>query len=137
MERVQTRHAGASSGRQMDDWRSFDLTFTTVRPLPAERLEPARGVSLTGGVRIEPHPSLRAASVRLTSQPIATRAMSAAANLPRLLRDDPAIVQPFELDSSRSLGNVINVLEFEGVVDAKAVTPSQPLHVVVPRPLHA
>jgi len=137
MERVQTRHAGAASGRQMDDWRSFDLTFTTVRPLPAERLEPARGVALTGGVRIEPHPSLRAVSVRLTSQPIATRALSAAVNIPRLLRDDPAVIQPFELDASRSIGNVINVLEFNGVMDAKSVTPNQPLRVVVPRPLQA
>ena len=41
MERVQTRHAGPGTAKRIDDWRTLQFAFTTVRPLPAERLEPA------------------------------------------------------------------------------------------------
>ena len=61
MERVQTgtRHAGAAPARRIDDWRTLQLAFTTVRPLKGDQLEPGRAVTLTDGVRIEPHPTLR------------------------------------------------------------------------------
>jgi hypothetical protein len=139
MERVQTgtRHAAPAAARRIDDWRAFQFAFTTVRPLAAARLEPGRGVVLTGGVRIEPHPALRAGAVRLTGMPAATRAVGTVAPLPRLLCDDPLSVQPFELTGARALDTVLNVLEFEDLADPGAVTCDHPLRVVVPRPLGA
>ena len=85
MERVQTRHAGPGTSKRIDDWRTLQFAFSTVRPLTAGRLEPGRGVTLTDGVRIEPHPALRATAARLTSMPAASRAVGVLAPLPRLL----------------------------------------------------
>jgi hypothetical protein len=134
MERVQTRQLLPGSARRIDDWRTLQFAFTTVRPLPAERLEPGRGVMLTEGVRIEPHPALRASGVRLTSMPAASRAVGALVPLPRLLYDDPSVVQPFEFTATRSIGGVLNVLELGGVNDSAVVTPERPLTVVIPAP---
>ncbi len=137
MEGVQTgtRHAGAAPARRVDDWRTLQFAITTVRPLPAGRLEPGRGVTLTDGVRIEPHPALRADAARLTTMPVATRAVGPLAPLPRLLYDDPAVVQPFEFAPTRAVGGVLNVLELSGVNDPALVTPDSPLRVRIPRPL--
>jgi hypothetical protein len=38
MERVATRHAGPGAAKRIDDWETLQFAFTTVRPLPAERL---------------------------------------------------------------------------------------------------
>ena len=135
MERVQTRHAGPGATARVDDWRSLQFTFATVRPLPAGRLEPGRSASLTDGVRIEPHPSLRVDSARLSSLPVASRALEGLAPLPRLLYDDPSVVQPFEFAPTRSVGGVLNVLELSGVNDPALVTPENPLQVTIPRSL--
>ena len=62
MARVQTRHAGGGAAGRIDDWRTLQVTLTTSRPLPAQRLEAGQGATLTDGVRIEPHPRLAAAS---------------------------------------------------------------------------
>jgi hypothetical protein len=137
MERVQTRQMGQEPSRRIDDWRTLQYAITTVRPLPAERFEPGRGVTLTGGVRIEPHPTLRADAARLTSLPAATRAVGILAPLPRLLYDDPAVVQPFEFITSRTVAGVLNVLELSGVNDPALVTPENPLTVTIPRALGA
>jgi hypothetical protein len=134
MERVRTRHAVQGPARRIDDWRTTQFAFTTVRPLPAQRLEPGRVTTLTGGVRLEPHPALRAAA-RLAGLAPASRAVGLLAPLPRLLYDDPASVQPFELAASRGLGGGLNVLELDGVNDPALVTPEEPLQLVVPAPL--
>lgn len=134
MERVQTRQIGQQPVRRIDDWRTFEFAITTVRPLPAQRLEAGRGVQLTGGVRIEPHPSLVAAA-RLTSMPEATRATGPLATLPRLLYEDPSIVRPFEFAATRSARGVLNVLELSGVNDPALVNAANPLRVTIPRPL--
>ena len=134
MERVQTRQMGQEPTRRIDDWRTLQFAFTTVRPLPAERLEPGRGATLTDGVRIEAHPALRAAA-RLTSMPAATRAVGALAPLPRLLYDDPSVVQPFEFAATPAGGSVLNVLELSGVDNPASVSQEEPLRVTIPRPL--
>lgn len=136
MDRVQdrTRHAGGPPARRVDDWRALQFGFTTVRPLPADRLGAGRGVTLTGGVKVEPHPAFRAGAVRVGSLPAATRALGAVAALPRLLTDNSQVVGPFEF-APRTLDSVLNVIEFEGVANPEAVTPDQPLRVIVPRPL--
>ena len=137
MEGVQTgtRHAGAAPAQRVDDWRTLQLAFTTVRPLKGDQLEPGRGVTLTEGVRIEPHPTLQVLVARVTSLPIATRAVGTLAPLPRLLYDDSAVVQPFEFAPNRAVGGVHNVLELSGVNDPALVTPDSPLRVTIPRPL--
>jgi hypothetical protein len=135
MERVQTRHAGPGTAKRIDDWRTLQFAFTTVRPLPAGRLDPGRGVTLTDGLRIEPHPALRAGAARLTTMPVATRAVGRLAPLPRLLYDDPRVVQPFEFGATRAVGGVLNVLELSDVADPRVVTPDQPLRLTIPRPL--
>lgn len=135
MERVQTRHVGPGSAKRVDDWRTLQFSFTTVRPLPAERLDPGRAVTLTGGVRIEPHPSLSAASARIDSLPTASRAVGALAPMPRLLYEDPTVVQPFEMVATRAAVAGLNVLELSGVNDPALVTPNAPLRLVIPRPL--
>lgn len=135
MERVQTRHMSQAPPRRIDDWGTLQFTFTTVRPLPSSRLEPGRAVALTDGVRVESHPALRAAAVRLSSLPQASRAAGGLAPLPRMLYDDPTAVQPFELAATRGIGSVLNVLELSGVNDPGLVTPSDPLTLVIPRPL--
>ena len=53
--------------------------------------------------------------------PAATRAVGALAPLPRLLYDDPAVVQPFEFAATRAIGGVLNVLELSGVNDPALV----------------
>jgi hypothetical protein len=135
MERVQTRHAGPGTSKRIDDWRTLQLAFTTVRPLPAGRLDPGRGATLTDGVRIEAHPALRAGAARLTTMPAATRAVGGLAPLPRLLYDDPSVVQPFEFGTTRAIGGVLNVLELSDVTNPRVVTPDNPLRVTIPRAL--
>jgi pimeloyl-ACP methyl ester carboxylesterase len=135
MEQVQTRHAGEATARRIDDWRTLQYAFTTVRPLRGERLEPGQGVMLTHGVRIEPHPSLRAATARLTSMPVASQAVGPLVPLPRMLYDDPSVAQPFEFGTTRAIGGTLNVLELSGVDDPTVVTPDNPLRLTVPRQL--
>jgi hypothetical protein len=137
MERVQTRQMGQEPTRRVDDWRTFQYAITTARPLPAERLEPGRSATLTDGVRIEPHPALRVTAARLTSMLAASRAVGALGPLPRLLYDDPAVVQPFEFAPTRAIGSVLNVLELTGVNEPALVKPESPLTVTIPRPLGA
>ena len=133
MEQVQTRQMGQEPTRRIDDWQTLQCAVTTVRPLPAERLEPGRAVTLTGGVRIEPHPALSAAA-RLTSMSAATRAVGVLASPPRLLYDDPTVVQPLDLGATRA-AHALNVLELSGVNDPALVSPGNPLQVTIPQPL--
>lgn len=135
MERVQTRQIGQQPVRRIDDWRTLEFAIVTVRPLPVQRLEPGRGVELTDGVRIEPHPSLVAAA-RLTSMPEATRATEPLATLPRLLYEDPSVTQPFEFAATRSARGVLNVLELSGVNDPTLVSAANPLRITIPLPLN-
>lgn len=135
MERVQTRHAGQEPTKRIDDWRTFQYAITTVRPLQSERLSPGSGVTLAGEVRIEPHSALGAADVRLTSMPVATRAIGALASLPRWIHEDPTVVQAFDLAPTRGTHDALNVLELSGVNDPALVTPTNPLQVTIPRRL--
>jgi hypothetical protein len=135
MELVQTRHAGPGTARRIDDWRTLPFAFTTVRPLPAGRLDPGRGATLTDGVRIEPHPALRAGTARLTTMPAASRAVGGLSPLPRLLYDDANVVRPFEFGATRAIGGVLNVLELSDVNDPRVVTRDNPLCVTIPRPM--
>ena len=116
----------------IDDWLATEVAFTTVRPLPTTPL-PAQGqapATLSSGVKLEGHPSLRA-KARLASAPLATRDIGNV-TLPRLLCDDPSICQPLTFTASRGSDPGLSVLELTDVNDPALVTPDAPLRVTVP-----
>ena len=132
MSRVQTRDLGDDDSASLDDWTAASVVFTTVRPLesapvPTAGAEPAK---LVGGVKLHAHPKL-SAKARLTAAPTASRNLGNLA-LPRLLRDDPAISQPFLVAPTRSGSPGLSVLELTDVQDREAVTPEEPLRLEVP-----
>lgn len=129
MRRTHTREVGDRPEAQdkFADWVAAEISITTIRPLEGVPLPPAgEGVSLTSQVTLFGHPGLTA-TARLTTAPLASRDMARAPQLPVWLRDDPALVQPFDLSPSRSVEAGLSVLELTDVSDHKAVTPEQPL----------
>jgi pimeloyl-ACP methyl ester carboxylesterase len=126
MARVQMRDFGAESGsgERLSDWITSELAITIVRPLEAVPISSTDAADL-GGVTVLEHPSL-VASARLTSLPVASRSLDALV-LPRLLRDDPSLVQPLEFTSSRGGEPGLSVLELVDVKNPDAVSPEQPL----------
>ncbi len=136
MERVQTRPLVPARSRSIDDWRTYQFSLTTVRPLPAQPLQPGHGITLTDGVTIEPHPALEVSEVRVDTAPLAMRSLLAAGSaLPRWLYDDPSIVQPLEFQPTRSVGGGLNVLELRGINDPRLITADSPLAISIPRAL--
>ena len=92
-------------------------------------------MTLTDGVRIEPHPKLAIAEARAASLPTATRAIGPSPRCPGCSTMTRAVVQPFEFAATRAIGGGLNVLELSGVNDPALVTPDDPLRVVIPHPL--
>ena len=135
IERVRSRHVGASAVQRIDDWRTLQRSFTTVRPLPAQPLNPGQDIALAKGVKIESHPApegCRGPARQSADGPAKHRRRRP---LPRLLYEDPKVVQPFEFEAARTLGGTLNVLELRGVNNPALVTEANPLVVVIPRPL--
>ena len=90
MQRIQTRELVPDQPTAIDDWQATEVSFTTVRPLPPEPLAGAgKSLMLTGGVRVQGHPALRAIA-RLSTEPLATRYLGNI-TLPRLLSEDPEV----------------------------------------------
>ena len=135
MERVQTRHTGDDQVAPIDDWRTLDLVLTTVRPQPAMPLSAGSTSTLAGGVRVEPHAAIAAATARVGSLQHATRALGRVVPLPHLLYDDPAVIQPFPFIGTRDTEQAANVIELDGVDRPELVSPVAPLRLVVPRTL--
>ena len=88
---------------------------------------------MAGGVKVEGHPGLKA-SARLATGPLATRDLGNI-KLPRLLYDDPSVVQPLTFTASRGNDPGLSVLELSDVGDSSVVTPQAPLRVSVPMAL--
>jgi pimeloyl-ACP methyl ester carboxylesterase len=132
MQRVHTRDMGAAGAKdRLPDWITAEISLTTVRPLEAAKLTHAgSNLSLAPQVTVVGHPRLRA-TARLTTAPLASRAMIGTPPLPAWLRDDPSAVQPFQLSPSRSVDAPLNVLELTDVSEHEAVTHEQPLIVQV------
>ncbi len=128
MQRVHTRDMGGPGSKdRLPDWITAEMTITTVRPLETAKLAGAgRSVSLSPLVTVAGHPQL-SATARLTTAPLASRDMIGAPPIPCWLRDDPCVVQPFELSSSRSADAGLNVLELADVSGHETVTSDQPL----------
>ncbi len=132
MSKVQTRDFTEGEAATIDDWQTAEVAFTTVRPLPGTPI-PAKGapaLEILGGVRIEPHPALRA-QARLMTAPLSTRDLGGVP-LPRLLTDDPTVSQPLALAATRGAEPGLSVMELTDVNDPTLVTPDEPLRVDVP-----
>ena len=127
MQRVQTRDLGDEEGStSLDDWQPTQVVFTTVRPLETAQV-PAAGAApakLAGGVTLQRHPALQA-KARLTAVAAASRDLGNLA-LPRLLRDDPSVCQPFVVASDAQRLARPSVLELTDVTAPEAVTPQEP-----------
>ncbi len=135
MKQVQTRGFGEVDADSIDDWMTTEVSFTTVRPLPATPLA-AQGqaaATLGSGVKLEGHPSLEG-KARLASAPLSTRDIGNI-TLPRLLYDDPSVCQPLRFTTSRGSDPGLSVLELTDVNDTSLVTPDAPLRVTVPMAL--
>jgi hypothetical protein len=134
LDHVGTRRAkpvGASDSRA--DWFTVDIQVVAVRPRPGVAITSGRTVEVAPGVRIAPHPSLRA-TVQLSGAPDATRDLEAAP-VPGPLHE--AGTTPFGLISTRgdeSQADALVVTLDEGA-DPAAVTAAQPLVLHLDRPL--
>jgi hypothetical protein len=134
MQKIQKRELVADAPAAIDDWQATEVSFTAVRPLATTPLaEPGRNITLAGGVQVEGHPGLKC-SARLTTAPLSTRDLGNI-KLPRLLYDDPSVVQPLTFTASRGNDPGLSVLELTDVSDPSVVTPQAPLRLSVPMPL--
>jgi hypothetical protein len=97
---------------------------------PKNRADEQLQAKPSGGVKLHGHPEL-SAKARLSAAPTASRDLGDLA-LPRLLRDDPAISQPFVVAPTRSGSPGLSVLELTDVLAREAVTPEEPLRHEVP-----
>ncbi len=122
--------AGVQTGT-IDDWRTSEVAFTTIRRQPAFAV-PGVGssIELIRGVTLQGHPGLTA-RVRLSTEPLALREL-AGVRLPRLLTEDPSVCVPLILASPPGNFPGLSVLEFVGVNDPSVVTQEQPLRLTVP-----
>ena len=140
MQRVVTRDlTGEDPAGEIDTWWTSQVTFTTVRPQESTPVPstPGRSAALADGVRLLDHPSFRA-NARLSTASVSSRDLGTIV-LPRLLRDDPTVSLPFPLVATRSCEPSLSTLELTDIEgdSYKAVTPGQPLRLLVPRTLEA
>ena len=147
LERLMQRTTRALSARpkgdRLADWTTKEISITTVRPLGSVPVPTVGEVSLLQQVKVLGHPSFKA-QVSLSTMPQASQELKAshelsraaepgrhwvAPKLPRLLRDDPTIVQPLLLSASRSGEPGLSVVELTNIEPETVanVTPEKPL----------
>ncbi|MBE8971084.1 caspase family protein [Nostocales cyanobacterium LEGE 12452] len=130
MDRTQNREIRAkSSAVSFDDWYAEEITITTVRPLESTPVTPGQEQQLALGVKLQPHPSLKA-NVRLTTTPQVSRDLGNNI-VPPILREDAEVTQPFQFTTSRGTDPGLSVLELNDVTDYEVVTPDAPLKLLV------
>jgi pimeloyl-ACP methyl ester carboxylesterase len=131
MRRVQTRDLVLGKPKEIDDWQTSQVAFTTVRPLETVPLVSAGGeVKLTAGVTIQSHPTLKG-NVRLTSAPLSSRDLGDVV-LPRLLLEDPRVCQNLTFSSTRGSDPGLSVVELTDVSGDSSVTAEAPLRLTIP-----
>jgi hypothetical protein len=137
MARVPHRAVPDDEDLTFTDWRTLDLSVTTVRPQEAALVEANKSVSLGEGITLTNKSGLIAAASLMTD-PEASRDLGSLA-LPNWLREDPPVhSQPFVLTSTRSAGQPgLSVLALNNVQNYQSVTPETPLKLHVPVPLAA
>jgi pimeloyl-ACP methyl ester carboxylesterase len=136
MRDLQARDVGNVETKEIDDWRTAELGFTTIRHLPTTPV-PGEGASaaLIQGVTLQGHSGLKA-SARLSTEPLAMREL-AGVRFPRLLSEDPVVCVPFVFADPPGTFPGLSVLELIDNEDPSVVTPQQPLRLTVPRALEA
>lgn len=139
--RVQSRHAGQAQARVIADWISTAVTLVVHCPHDGVAIPPAGEVAqLLPGVSVLGHPAFRA-TARLASSLSTSRdpTLRPVRSLPPWLVDDPTVVQPFALSTSRGQSGVLDVLQIEGFTheNAQAVTSGAPLQLRVAAQLAA
>ncbi len=86
LSQVHTRTFDLGAARDLGDWRTADLTFTTVRPRDTVAVPGAgESTALGPGVRLEGHPALAGAKARLSSITASSRDLGGLA-LPPIAR---------------------------------------------------
>jgi pimeloyl-ACP methyl ester carboxylesterase len=133
LSQVHTRAFDFGAARDLGDWRTTDVMFTTVRPRDSVAV-PRAGESraLGPGVTLEGHSALAGAKARLSSVTASSRDLGGLA-LPPVLVENPSVSGPFTLvtATTRSDDPGLSVLELEDVADPGAITPDTPLCLLV------
>ncbi|MFM6282022.1 MAG: caspase, partial [Dolichospermum sp.] len=89
--------------------------------------------NLGSGVRLQPHPSLKA-KARLTTVPQASRGLEKVI-IPPILREDAQVTQAFQFTTSRGTDPGLSVLELTDVENPEVVTKTHPLRLLTDIPL--
>jgi len=114
-----------TKAEQLVDWRTTEVSFTTVRPLESIPVGKVGTKAISPTVTIQGHAKLTARA-RLTTLPDATRDLGSTP-LPALIRDHRALFTPLSLAPSRSDAAGLSVLELVDVEDHTVVTAAEPL----------
>nr|WP_293103258.1 caspase family protein [Moorena sp. SIO3I6] len=135
MQRIPARDLPNTKEDQIyDDWLTSQISITTVRPLHTTPIP--RGddyVFLGVGSALYAHSELRA-KARLTTLTQSTRDLGNHI-LPPILRENHPGIESFDFTSSRGTDPGLSALELTEVENPSAVTPKNPLKLIVDRPL--
>ena len=136
MKKIPTRDLSSRDEEDeiYDDWLTSQISITTVRPLHTaeirrgdESVLPGTNVKLTTDSEF-------IGQARLTTITQSTRDLGSNI-LPPILREDHPTIDSFEFTSSRGTDPGLSALELTDVENPSAVTPNNPLKVIVDRPL--
>ncbi|MBD2459277.1 caspase family protein [Nostoc sp. FACHB-87] len=133
MNKVQNRDWEDAEPQSYQDWFTKQVTITTVRPLNETPVSNTDSKNLGSGVKLQPHPSLKA-KARLTTVPQASRGLEKVI-LPPILREDPQVTQAFQFTTSRGTDPGLSVLELTDVENREVVTEENPLRLLTDVPL--
>jgi hypothetical protein len=138
MDKVNTRESFGGKSSRYDDWTTKTITLTTVRPKDGKSVPSGgRGLDLNAGVRLEPHPTLKA-TAKLGTLTQLSRDLSDTKYsnfvLPEILRQDTSISQPLQFTTARGQDPGLSVLELE-VENYEVVTSEEPLKLTLEMPL--
>jgi hypothetical protein len=134
MSQVQTRESSdVPESQSLSDWSTLQAVLTIRKPLDSQPVpRTGEALSLGAGVFLEAHPDL-VAQARLGSLPPASRGAEGP-GLPAILRTTAQDNQPYYFRLTRGVTSE-NVLELLDVVDHQAVTPQNPLRMIISNPL--
>jgi pimeloyl-ACP methyl ester carboxylesterase len=114
-----------------EEWCTRSVTFTTVRPLPAQAVPPPGGLlRLLRQVEMAGHSAFRG-QVRLTTLSATVRSLGAAA-VPAILRRTPEVTPPLQFSPTTGSAPVVSALELTAPPEAFAqVSPENPLRLIL------
>ncbi|MFM6009143.1 MAG: esterase/lipase family protein [Dolichospermum sp.] len=133
MNKVQNRDWEDVEPQSYQDWFTKQVTITTVCPLDTTPVSNTDSKNLGSGVRLQPHPSLKA-KARLTTVPQASRGLEKVI-IPPILREDAQVTQAFQFTTSRGTDPGLSVLELTDVENPEVVTKTHPLRLLTDIPL--